>query len=115
MAKGNYSIRYDPDKLRAMITKGMSAKEITKEFKISPYTLREHLMMLQERDKKIYVIRGLFNYSEAEKPKVKKEGIVFTKEMLEKTGFTPGDCFEMIVEKDRIILKRVEGECQTDD
>jgi hypothetical protein len=115
MAKGNYSIRYNPDKLREMIEKGMNSKEITQELQISPYTLREHLVMLQELDKKIYVIKGLFDYSQAEKPKVKKEGIVFTKEMLEKTGFTPGDCFEMVVEEDQIILKRVEGECSTDD
>ncbi len=115
MAKGNYSIRYNPDKLREMIEKGMTSKEITQELQISPYTLREHLVMLQELDKKIYVIKGLFNYSQAETSKVKKEGIVFTKEMLEKTGFTPGDCFEMVVEEDRIILKRVEGECSTDD
>ena len=115
MAKGDYSIRYDPDKLREMIEKGMNAKEITNELKISPFTLREHLAMLQERDKKIYVINGLFDYSPAEKSKVKKEGIIFSKEMLEKTGFTLGDCFEMIVEKDRIILQRVEGECTADD
>ena len=115
MAKGDYSIRYDPDKLREMIEKGMNAKEITNELKISPFTLREHLAMLQESDKKIYVINGLFDYSPAEKSKVKKEGIIFSKEMLEKTGFTLGDCFEMVVEKDRIILKRVEGECAADD
>ena len=106
MAKGDYSIRYDPDKLRKMIEEGKTAKEITKEFKISPYTLREHLVMLQNLDKKIYVIEGLFNYSEVEESKVKKEGIVFSKEMLEKTGFSPGDCFEMTVEEDRIILKK---------
>lgn len=113
MAKGNYSIRYNPDKLREMIEQGKTAKEITAEFQISPYTLREHLVMLQELDKKIYVIKGLFNYSQAEKPKVKKEGIVFTKEMLEKTGYTPGDCFEMTVDGDSIILKRID--CSTDD
>lgn len=39
MAKGHYSIRYDPDKLRRMIEEGKTAKEIIKEFKISPYTL----------------------------------------------------------------------------
>ena len=115
MAKGDYSIRYDPDRLREMIAKGMTAKEITKEFKISPYTLREHLVMLQNLDKKIYVIKGLFNYSQVEEPKVKKEGIVFTKEMLEKTGFTPGDCFEMTVEKERIVLKKVDCKYQADD
>ena len=106
MAKGSYSIRYNPEKLRKMIEDGKSAKEITKEFKISPYTLREHLMMLQDLDKKIYVIKGLFNYSQEKEVKVKKEGIIFSKEMLEKTGFTPGDSFEMIVEDDKIILKK---------
>ena len=115
MAKGDYSIRYDPDKLRKMIEEGKTAKEITQEFKISPYTLREHLVMLQNLDKKIYVIKGLFNYSEVEESKVKKEGIIFTKEMLEKTGFTPGDCFEMNVEDDRIILKKVECKYQAND
>jgi hypothetical protein len=115
MAKGDYSVRYDPDKLRQMIEEGKTAKEITKEFKISPYTLREHLVMLQNLDKKIYVIKGLFDYSQAEKSKVKKEGIVFSKEMLDKTKFSPGDSFEMTVEKDRIILKKVEGEGQSDE
>jgi hypothetical protein len=115
MAKGNYSIRYDPDKLRKMIEAGKTAKEITEAFNISPYTLREHLVMLQNLDKKIYVIKGLFDYSEDREPKVKKEGIIFSKEMLEKTGFTAGDCFEMTVEKDRIILKKIEGECLSDD
>jgi hypothetical protein len=115
MAKGNYSVRYNPDRLREMIAKGMHAKEITKELKISPYTLREHLIMLQELDQKIYVINGLFNYSLKEESKVKKEGIVFSKEMLEKTGFTPGDCFEMSVEDDRIILKKAECKHTTKD
>jgi hypothetical protein len=62
--------------------------------------------MLQNLDKKIYVVKGLFDYSQAEESKVKKEGIVFSKEMFEKTGFSPGDCFEMTVEEDRIILKK---------
>ena len=110
MAKGNYSIRYDPDRLREMIAEGMTAKEITKEFKISPYTLREHLVMLQNLDKKIYVIKGLFDYSQVEESKVKKEGIVFSKEMLEKTGFTPGDAFEMTVEDDQIVLKKIQDD-----
>jgi hypothetical protein len=107
MAKSNYSIRYDPDKLRTMIEEGKTAAEITKSFRISPYTLREHLVMLQELDKKVYFIKGLFDHSEKEKPKFKKEGIVFSKEILEKTGFEPGDAFEMTVEKDRIILKKI--------
>ena len=107
MAKSNYSVRYDPDRLRTMIEEGKTAAEITKAFRISPYTLREHLVMLQNLDKKVYVIEGLFDYSEKEKPKFKKEGIVFSKEVLEKTGFEPGDAFEMTVEEDRIILKKI--------
>jgi hypothetical protein len=107
MARGNYSIRYDPDRLRTMIEEGKTASEITKALRISPYTLREHLVMLQDLDKKVYVIEGLFDYSEKEKPKCHKEGIVFSKDMLDKTGFESGDAFEMTVEKDRIILKKV--------
>jgi hypothetical protein len=110
MAKGNYSIRYNPDRLREMIEAGKTAKEITQEFKISPYTLREHLVMLQNLDQKVYVVEGLFDYSQEKKSKVKKEGIVFSKEMLEKTGFTPGDAFEMMVEDDRIILKKIQDD-----
>jgi hypothetical protein len=107
MAKGNYSIRYDPDKLRTMIEEGKTAREIIKEFNISPYTLREHLVMLQELDKKVYIIKGLFDHSEKEKPKYHKEGIVFSKEILDKSGFEPGDAFEMVVEDDKIILKKI--------
>ena len=110
MAKGNYSIRYNPDKLREMIEAGKTAKEIEKEFRISPYTLREHLTMLQELDKKVYIIKGLFDYSQTQKPSIKKEGIVFSREILDKTGFEPGDAFEMKVEEDRIILEKIKPE-----
>jgi len=110
MAKSDYSIRYNPDKLRKMIEEGKTVKEILKEFKISPYTLREHLAMLQELDKKVYIIKGLFDHSETEKAKVPKEGIVFSEEILEKTGFEPGDAFEMVVEDDKIILKKVKSD-----
>jgi hypothetical protein len=110
MAKGHYSIRYDPDKLRKMIEDGKSAKEIMEEFHISPYTLWEHLVMLQEIDKKVYYLEGLFDHGQKEKPKLEKEGIVFSKEMLEKTGFEPGDDFEMDVKEDRIILKKISND-----
>lgn len=110
MAKGNYSIRYNPDRLREMIEEGKTAKEIIEEFNISPYTLREHLTMLQNLDKRVYIINGLFDFSEKEKPKIRKEGIIFSKEILDKTGFEPGDAFEMTVEDDRIILKKIESD-----
>lgn len=111
MAKGDYSVRYDPDRLRHMIEDGCTAKEIMKAFKISPYTLREHLMMLQGRDRKIYIVKGLFDHPEAEKRgPIKKEGIIFSKEILAATGFEPGDAFELIATKDKIILKKIQDE-----
>jgi len=108
MAKGDYSIRFDPDRLRNMIANGKTAKEIMKACKISGYTLREHLVLLQEKDKKIYVIEGLFNEKpeEGKKP-IPKEGVIFSNKMLEKTDFKSGDAFEMIVEEDQIILKKL--------
>jgi hypothetical protein len=109
MKKGSYSTRYDPDKLREMIEDGLTAKEIIKALKISPYTLQEHLVMLQNLDKKVYVIKGLFHDPEKEST-IKREGVVFSREMLEKTGFTPGDSFEMEVKDDRIILKKIKDD-----
>ena len=110
MAKGDYSIRYNPDRLREMIDEGKNAREIMKEFKISPYTLWEHLTMLQEKDKKVYFIKGLFEDPDGEKPKVRPAGIVFTKEVLERTGFEPGDAFELVVEDGQIVLKRIQND-----
>jgi hypothetical protein len=66
--------------------------------------------MLQELDRKVYFIEGLFDHGEQETPRLEKEGIVFSKEMLEKTGFEPGDAFEMKVEEDRIILKKISSD-----
>ena len=86
MAKGNYSIRYDPDKLRKMIEEGKTAKEITKEFQISPYTLREHLVMLQNLDKKIYVVKGLFIHMPNNR-KLKKKVSFFPKKCSKKPVF----------------------------
>ncbi len=108
MTRGSFSIRYNPDKLRDMINEGKRAKEIMKEFKISPYTLREHLRMLQEQDKKIYYVKGLFDDPEAEQPKSRQAGIVFSKELLEKGGFSPGDALEVTVEDGKLILKKTQ-------
>ena len=110
MTRRSFSIRYNPDKLREMINEGKRAKEIMKEFKISPYTLKEHVRMLQEDDKKIYYVRGLFDDpdADAKQPKSREAGLVFSKELLEKGGFTPGDALEVTVENGRLILKKIQ-------
>jgi hypothetical protein len=105
MAEGDYNTGYAPDKLRKMIAEGKTARDIATEFRISPYRLREYLVMLQELDQKVYIIQGLFDYSETEKPEFRKEGIVFHQELLEKIDFQPGDAFEMRVSGNRIVLE----------
>jgi hypothetical protein len=109
MPNRNYNNRHEQDKLRKMIREGKTAREITAEFHITPYALLEQLIMLQEIDQRVYIIRGLFNRPEKEKQKFRKEGIVFHEEVLEKIGFKPGDTFEMRAIGNRIILEKIKG------
>ncbi len=110
MKKGSYSHNYNPERLRQLIQEGRTAKEIMKDLKISKYSLYEHLLMLQDEDRELYTIDGLFDIpSEEERKwmKYKKNGVIFSERMLEFTGFKPGDAFEMVVEEDRVILKKI--------
>jgi hypothetical protein len=107
MVYGDYSHNYRPDKLRRLIQEGKTADEIMKEMSISSWSLREHLLLLQREDNRFYDIKGLHSDDWHQQPHQIQEGIVFSPGMLEKTGFKPGDEFEMIVEKDRIILKKI--------
>ena len=107
MAQGDYSHNFRPDKLRSLIQQGKNASEIMKELSISSWSLREHLLLLQRQDNKYYEVEGLLSDDWHNQPHQIQEGIIFSPKMLEKTGFKPGDEFEMIVEKDRIILKKV--------
>ncbi len=109
-SKGSYSHNYDPERLRQLIQDGRTAKEIMKELKISKYSLYEHLLMLEDEDRKLYTIEGLFEIPGEEERKwmkYKKNGVIFSERMLEFTGFKPGDAFEMVVEEDRVILKKI--------
>lgn len=111
--KGGFSTKYDPDRLRELIEEGKTAREIMKELKIARYTLNEHLLMLQREDKKMYHIEGLLDFSGArrQKQKVRKyEGIVISPKILEKSELEPGDTYEVLVEKGKIILKKREEE-----
>lgn len=104
----DYSIRFDPDRLRQMIAEGKTAREITEALKISRYTLMEQLVMLQDIDRKVYAVKGLVKSPEKEHGH--KEGIIISKKLKEKICFSPGDSFEVIVEDDQIILKKVKGD-----
>lgn len=108
MTSGNDSFNYDPNKLRQMISDGKTAKDITSDLKISAHMLMEQLMMLQELDRKVYLITGLFDLYPDEKSIYRKEGILFHKEILEKIGFKPGDTFEMKASGNRITIEIIE-------
>ena len=107
MPYGHYSHKYKPDKLRKLIQEGKTANEIIEELAISPWSLKEHLLMLQQRDKTTYEIEGLYDRDGKKRLSYVNEGIIFSPEMLRQTGFDAGDEFEMIVETDRIILKKL--------
>jgi hypothetical protein len=107
MVHGDYSHNYRPEKLRELIEQGKTAKEIMKELSISRWSLKEHLLMLQHEDKRYYEIPGLHEPGRDPHPSYTREGIIFSPKMLDKTGFKPGDEFEMIVEEDRIILRKI--------
>ena len=107
MIHGDYTHNYQPDNLRRLIQEGKTAEEIMKELSISSWSLREQLLLLQRDDNKFYEVEGLHSDDWYKQPTQIQEGIVFSPKMLEKTGFKPGDEFEMIVEKDRIILKKI--------
>ncbi|MBS3779367.1 MAG: AbrB/MazE/SpoVT family DNA-binding domain-containing protein [Desulfovermiculus sp.] len=107
MTMGTFSHNYRPDKLLELIKQGKTAKEIMKELAISRWSLKEHLLMLQHRDKKYYEIPGLHEDEREKHPSYTREGIIFSPNMLDKTGFKPGDRFEMTVEEDKIILTKI--------
>lgn len=107
MPRGTYSHKYNPDMLRELIKQGYTASEIMKKLKISKWSFKEQLLMLQKQDKKYYDVKGLFDDTGHSSTAFRHEGVVFSRKMLENTDFKPGDQFEMIVEKDRIILQKI--------
>ena len=107
MSQDSYIADHPPDKLREMIEAGRTAREITTEFGISSSTLMEYVLMLQELDRKVYLISGLFELSDSDKPHSRKEGIVFHREVLEKIGFKPGDAFAMRASSNQIVLEKI--------
>ena len=107
MRKGHYSTNYDPEKLRKMVLQGKDAQEIMNEFHISPYTLNEHIFMLEKEDKKQYSVPGLSvkkgKYSK--KPKC-SSGFYLSADLLSETGIKQGDTCEVVVSDGKIILQK---------
>lgn len=109
MAKGVYTPKYDPQKLYRLIQEGKTAEQIMKELSISRFTLKEHLFLLQRKDKTNYDIPGLFEDQEAARRMIKRRhGYICAPGSSYLPAFSAGDTFEMIEREDRIILKKVQ-------
>ncbi|MCF8030037.1 MAG: helix-turn-helix transcriptional regulator [Desulfohalobiaceae bacterium] len=108
MAKSVYTTRFYPDKLRNLIKEGKTAQEIMNELSISRFTLKEHLLLLQRKDKTNYEISGLFEDREADKRMIKRRrGYICAPGSSYLPAFSSSDTFEMIEQDDRIILKKI--------
>ena len=108
MATGDYSTKYNPDLLRKMIAEGKTARQIMKEFGISRFTLKEHLLLLQRKDKKYYEIPGLLEEQEAALRTIRRRrGYVCSPATLCLPNFRPADAFEMDEEDGRIVLTKL--------
>jgi hypothetical protein len=107
MRRGNYSTKYNPEKLRNMLLQGKDASEIMKEFHISPYTLKEHIFMLEKEDKKNYSVPGLFSPKQKYSRKANcSGGFCLSADLLNETGIKHGDTCEVIVKDGQIILQK---------
>lgn len=108
MAKGSYTTRFQPERLRELINQNKTSREITKELGISSFTLKEHLLLLQRQDKKAYTIKGLMEDEEQRRRTIKfRRGKVLTPAGLAEKNFKPGDAFEMEEQGERIILRKL--------
>ena len=108
MHTGNYCTKFQPERLIQMIDQGKTAREIMKDLGISRFTLKEHLLLLQRRDKKVYTIEGLFEDEEQRRRTIKfRRGRILTPPALAEKRFKQGDAFEMEEHGDRIILRKL--------
>ena len=108
MAKGVYTPKFNPRKLRSLIQGGKTAEQIMKELNIARFTLKEHLLLLQRQDKINYNIPGLFEDQEAGQRRIKRgHGYICAPGSLYLPAFRSADTFEMIERENRVILKKV--------
>lgn len=79
---------FDPDKLRTLIENGKTFSEIKDELKVTPATLKSHLLKLIQLDGKVYEIPEMGTRSF--NPKVTKNGLKLSKQKVDALGFTEG-------------------------
>ena len=108
MPRKAFSIKFRPEKLKELIDKGLTARQIMKELGISRFTLKEHLLLLEQQEKKVYLVPGLLEEEEQRKRIVKfRRGRIFSPSALAESDFKPGDAFEMEEREGKTILRKL--------
>lgn len=103
-----FSVKFRPEKLKELIGRGLTAREIMKELGISRYTLKEHLLLLRQREKKVFFVPGLLEEEEQRKRTIKvRRGRILSPSALAEKGFRPGDAFEMEEREGKTILRKL--------
>ena len=113
----HFESKFDEKTLRDMINSGKTADEIQQVLGVvSKQSLRQHVLKLITRDRKVYDVPGLY-VRNLKRPMVNFKGeIRLTKNMLDCPGSTyaPNDQFEIEVDNDRIVLTRIKDETTTE-
>jgi hypothetical protein len=108
--KTDYSTKFKPQRLRKFIHEEKTAKQIMRECGISLYTLKEHLELLNRKDKKEYTIKGLKEYEEKYKRLLRRrKGKICAFDSNCMPDFRFADTFELEEEEfeGKLILKKV--------
>lgn len=109
----HFESKFDEKMLRDMINAGKTADEIQEALGVvSKQSLRQHVLKLITRDRKIYEIPGLY-VRNLKRPIINFKGdIRLTKQMLDFPGSTykHNDQFEIEVDNEKIVLVRLTDE-----
>ena len=106
----HFESKFDEKVLRDMINAGKTADEIQQALGVvSKQSLRQHVLKLITRDRKVYEVPGLY-VRNLKRPMVNFKGEVrLTRNMLDFPGSTyePNDQFEIEIDNERIVLLRI--------
>jgi len=117
-ARKMFESKYDENKLRKMIKGGNSASEIKEALGIATMqSLRQHVMRLINTDRAFYDVPGL--YVRGQKlPQINFKGeLRLTPKMMqfEDSTYKHGDKFEVEIDNEKIILRRIETQAGTEE
>lgn len=111
--KRHFESKFDEKMLREMINTGKNADEIQEALGVvSKQSLRQHVLKLITRDRKVYEVPGLY-VRNLKRPIINFKGdIRLTKQMLDFPGSTykHNDQFEIEIDNEKIVLVRLTEE-----